>query len=270
MIEEKSTVLVTGATGQTGSRVAAGLRAAGVRIRAVSRSGSVPFDWHDERTWNAALSGVSAAYLVTPMEPDFDAAAVAGLVERATASGVRRLVLLSGLSAGYGSAPMLSREIPVRESGVEWTILRPGAFQQNLLAGAYLHAMQAGELRLPLAPEVRSAYIDVADIADIAVTVLTTEGHSGRVYNLSGPRALSNPDVLDILSRVTGRPIRYIEEPEGEWVARMRSAGVSTEQLNWSLETFAALRRGDYATVYGEVRELLGREPREFSEATRR
>lgn len=265
---EKS-VLVLGATGKTGSRVAAGLRSAGIPVHAASRSGPVRFEWQDDRTWDAVLSGATAAYLVTPMEPDFDAQAVAGLVGRAESAGVRRIVLLSGLSAGYGSTPMLSRETPVRESALEWTVLRPGAFQQNLLTGPYAQAVHNGELRLPFDPDVRSAYIDVADIADAAVEVLTTDGHAGRTYNLSGPRALSFPEVAEILSQVSGRPVRYVEESESEWIAAMRAAGVPGAQLDWSLETFAALHRGEYATVYNDVRGLLGREPREFTELAR-
>ncbi|MEV0082026.1 NAD(P)H-binding protein [Saccharopolyspora sp. NPDC050642] len=256
--------LVLGATGKTGRLVADGLRARGRAVRAAARSAGTRFDWDAPETWPAALDGVRAVYVVTPMKPSFSAGSVASFVAAAETAGIGKLVLLSGLSAGYGSRPMLSREEPVTESALDWTILRPGAFQQNFASRPYPEAVRDGELRLPLGA-ARSAYIDVADIAEVAVETLTTEGHSRRIYELAGPRALSFPEVLEIISRETGLPVRYVDVPVEEWTARMRAAGVSDEQLAWSLETFAALRRGEYAELHKGVQTVLGREPRDFA-----
>lgn len=278
-------VLVLGATGKTGRSVVAGLRAHGIPIRAASRSAGaasvggsagpntnaemVRFDWADPRTWDPALAGVDAIYVVTPMEPDFAAESVTALVDRAQAAGVRRLVLLSGLSAEYGSVPMAARELPVRESGLTWTILRPGAFQQNFAAAPYPQAFRAGELHLPLGPDVRSAYIDAADIAEVAVNALICPEHAGRTYHLAGPRALSFPEALDIISHETGLPIRFVEVPEQQWITTMRAASLPPRQLHWSLETFAALRRGEYATPQGDSHRLLHRTPNDFTDFAR-
>lgn len=261
------TTLVIGATGKTGRLVADGLRAHGVPVRAASRSTGTRFDWDAPETWSAALDGVRAVYLVTPAEPSFRGESVAEFVASAEASGVRKLVLLSGLSAGYGSEPMLSREKPVVASALDWTVLRPGAFQQNFASTPYPEALRDGELRLPLgaAPGPLSAYIDVADIAEVAVEVLTTEGHSQRIYELAGPRALSFPEAMEIISRETGLPVRCVDITAEEWTTRTRAAGASDEQLAWSLETFAALRRGEYAELHRGVRTVLGREPRDFA-----
>ncbi|MCF6468403.1 SDR family NAD(P)-dependent oxidoreductase [Nonomuraea sp. MG754425] len=253
------TVLVLGATGRTGRLVVAGLKARGVRVRAVSRSAPLPFDWDDPGTWGPVADGVTAAYLVTPEDPGFRAGRVGSFLDRA--DGIRRIVLLSGLSAGYGSVPMASREVPVRRPGLDWTILRPGAFQQN-----FVTPPESGELRLPLGPRPRTAPIDVADIADVAVRVLTTDGHAGRTYDLSGPRALSYAELLEIASRRGGRPAVYVDEPVEAWLARMTARGVSEQALNWSLETFEAIRRGVYARLHDGVHQVLGRRPRDFAD----
>ncbi|MGW4965088.1 NAD(P)H-binding protein [Nonomuraea sp. NPDC004186] len=253
-------ILVLGATGRTGCLVVAGLRDRGVPLRAASRSASVRFEWDDARTWGPVVEGVSVIYLVTPEDPVFPAGLVASFLAVARAAGVRRVVLLSGLSAGYGSVPMASRETAVREAGPAWTILRPGAFQQNFatLAGKE-------ELRLPLGPEPYTAPIDVADIADVAVAVLTGAGHEGRIYPLAGPRALSYPELVAIVSRETGRTVVYVDEPVERWTERTKAAGASEAAMNWSLETFDAIRRGEYARLHDGVQRILGRPPREFT-----
>ncbi|MEV0324447.1 NAD(P)H-binding protein [Streptomyces sp. NPDC050658] len=267
-----SPVLVLGATGKTGGLVAAGLRDRGVAVRRAARSladgpDSAHFDWRQPATWERPLTDASALYLVTPMDPDFSPLLVDELITRATAAGVRRVVLLSGLSAGYGSAPMLDRERPVRASTLEWTVLRPGAFIQNFAAEPYLTAVSDGVLRMPLGPGpgAYSAYIDVRDIADVAVTALTRDGHAGHVYDLAGPRALSFAEALATIGDAVGRQVRYEHIPLESWLAEQRAAGVPAPALAWSVETFDALGRGAYAPLHDGVRHVLGREPRDFA-----
>lgn len=248
-------ILVLGATGKTGRLVAGELGRRGLAVRGASRS--LGFDWHAPATWR--LTGVHAAYLVTPQQADFPPELVEDFVTRADAAGVRRLVLLSGLSAGYGSEPMLSRERPVRAARAAWTVLRPGSFSQNFAPGGPYHRE---EVRLPLGPEPRAAFIDVRDIADVAVAALTGDGHEGRTYDLSGPRA---PTFAEALATVSATA-RYVDVPEREWLA----GRTPDAALNWSLETFEAIRRGDYARLRHGVQEVLGRNPRDFAPEVRR
>jgi uncharacterized protein YbjT (DUF2867 family) len=251
----QGTVLVLGATGNTGRLVVEGLRERGRPVRPAARS--LGFDWREPESWQPFLAGAEAVYVVTPMEPDFPAELVSEFVGRADAFGVRRLVLLSGLSAGYGSRPLLSREEPVRAAKAEWTILRPGAFSQNFsLDGVHGPAIRAGEVRMPLGPGPGpySAFIDVRDIADVAVEVLTGEGHAGRVYELAGPRALTYPEAFAMVAEALGRPVRFVNVPLEEWTGHP-----------WSAETYEAIRRGEYAPLHDGVRQVLGREPRDFA-----
>ncbi|MET9943151.1 SDR family oxidoreductase, partial [Streptomyces halstedii] len=127
-----STVLVLGATGKTGRRVVARLRdSAAVTVRPASRSGEVRFDWTLPETWEPALAGADALYLVAPDDPS----PVREFVRQAEASGVRRFVVLSGhgiekAGAEFGQG-MAAAEAAVQETGAAWTLLRPNNFFQN-------------------------------------------------------------------------------------------------------------------------------------------
>lgn len=256
--------------------MAAGLHERGIPIRRASRNptaaaDTVRFDWYDPTSWPRALAGAATVYIVTPMTPDFPAELVAEFAARSAAAGVRRLVLLSGSSAGYGSRPMLSREEALRSAGPSWTILRPGQFSQNFSQGAMRQAVLDGELRWPLGPPPGpgNAFIDIRDVAEVAVATMTGEGHNGQVYTLAGPRALSVPEALAEISAASGRHVSYVEISMDEWLARQRAAGVSRLARRWSLETFEALGRGEYAHLHQGVPLILGRPARDFADYTR-
>ncbi|MFC7585243.1 NAD(P)H-binding protein [Nonomuraea antimicrobica] len=141
-----SSILVTGGTGKTGRRVAALLDRRGVPARVASRSGSVRFDWTDETTWDPALAGVRAVYLVDSQDVGA-AAEVRAFTERAVARGVDRLVLLSArVWAEMGDPAGLAVEKAVREAGVAWTILRPSWFAQNFGEDPLIAGAMAGEI----------------------------------------------------------------------------------------------------------------------------
>ncbi|WP_335334208.1 SDR family oxidoreductase [Actinoalloteichus caeruleus] len=181
-------ILVTGATGRTGRRVARLLGNAGVPVRLAARSGPVRFDWWDQDTWDPALTGAAAVYLV-PLD---GAALTRAFVERAAALGVRRVVLLSGRGVdvpGYlgdgngGGDTHIHGERAVRDSGLEWTILRPGWFAQDFSEGFFREAVLAGEVRLPTG-DGSATFVDAEDIAAVAVAALTEDGHVGETYEL--------------------------------------------------------------------------------------
>ncbi|HWT23871.1 MAG TPA: NAD(P)H-binding protein, partial [Solirubrobacteraceae bacterium] len=200
-------VLVIGATGKTGRRVARRLRALEIPVRDGSRAADPPFDWEDRSTWGPALRGTSAAYvafypdLAVPGAPE----AIEALAGEALAAGCRRLVLLSG--RGEVEAERAERKLAA--SGADWTVLRCSWFMQNFSDGDFADMVLAGELALPAADR-RAPFVDADDVADAAVAALTEPGHAGRVYELTGPRALSHADVAVELSAATGRSIAYV------------------------------------------------------------
>ena len=132
------TILVLGGTGKTGRRVVQRLAERGHPVRPASRSTPIRFDWHDDRTWEPALDGVRAAYLVDSQTGDA-AALLASFTKLAAARGVERLVLLSARDwAVSGGEESLAGERAVQSSGAGWTVLRPTWFQQNFAEEAFL------------------------------------------------------------------------------------------------------------------------------------
>jgi uncharacterized protein YbjT (DUF2867 family) len=256
--------LVLGATGKTGRRVTARLRADGRTVRAASRSSEARFDWTDPSTWDDVVNGVSAVYVIAPDVPgpahDF--------VPRAVAAGVRRFVLLSGRGADtWGDSAfgldMRSAEEAVRASGVEWSILRPTNFDQNFDEDVFHAPIMAGELALP-AHDIVEPFIDADDVADVAVAALTEPGHAGHIYELSGPRGLTFREATEEIARVSGRPVRYVDVSPEEYVAAFVAQGVSPEVANYIGEMFDLMRRGVTAKVTDDVHRVLGRRPRDF------
>ena len=158
-------VLVLGATGKTGRRIVSSLQNLGVPVRSGSRSATPAFDWNNSSTWDACLAGVTRVYinyapdLAMPGATD----AIGELVRRARIAGVKHLVLLSG----RGEEEAQACEAVIKNSGVDWTIVRASWFNQNFSEGAFVEMVQAGRLTLPdvSTPE---PYVDVDDIADVA------------------------------------------------------------------------------------------------------
>ncbi|MGP3976928.1 NmrA family transcriptional regulator [Streptomyces sp. 8N114] len=259
-------VLVLCGTGKNGSRVVERLRERGHPVRVGSRSGQPPFDWESPATWDAALEGVGAVFIVC--QPDVGAPGTADAVrafgKRAARAGVRRLVLLSA----RGEDLALPTEQAVREAGTEWTILRTSWFFQNFSEGVFLPYVMAGELPFP-AGDVREPFIDADDIAQVAVTALTEEGQHGRVHDLTGPRLLSFGEAVAELAAAGGPTVRYVPVPPEEYAEWLAGQGLEPELVAFLSELFTQLMDGRNAVVSDGVREVLGRPARDFGDLAR-
>ncbi|MFP3962959.1 NAD(P)H-binding protein [Actinomadura fulvescens] len=259
----ESTILVLGARGKTGRRVADRLTGLGRPVRAASRT--TGFDLADPATWNAALDGVSAVYLV-PMNEYVDQSVIADFTAAAVAAGVQRIVLLS--ARGVGGKPQPAQEPAeraVRESGVAWTILRPAWFAQNFSEDFFLDPLRAGELALP-AGEGREPFIDAEDIADVAVAALTGEGHAGEIYEISGPEPLSFRTAVELIAEASGREIRYTPLRTAEFVANLTSVGLPAESAEVLAGLLDGIANGVGDHVSDGVRRALGRDSRPFAD----
>jgi len=256
------TTVVLGGTGKTGRRLVRALR--GTPVRAVSRSTQVRFDWSDQDTWASALAGASALYLVAPADP-----ALAGIfVKQATAAGVRRFVVLSG--RGIEQVPdafhgMAAAEAAVRESDAEWTILRANNFNQNFDEDLWHAPLLAGRLALPMG-EVPEPFVDVQDVADVAAAVLTSGGHHGRVYDLTGPRSLTFAEAVTTIAAASGREMRYEEVTPSEYRAALLAERWPEEAADELNAMFAAMRAGHLSPPADGVRTVLGRDPIDFAD----
>ncbi len=255
-------VLVLGATGKTGQRVVRGLQRRGVPVRPGSRAAVPSFDWHDEAGWDACLTGVRAAYIVYTPDLAMPGAtdAVQAFCDRARRQGVGHLVLLSG----RGEAEAQACERIVQASGLAWTIIRASWFFQNFSEGAFITMVRAGQITLPagMTPE---PFVDVDDIADIAVAALSEPGHEGALYEVTGPRLMTFADVARELSQVIGRPISYSDVPHDAFIAELTHSGAPKDVV-WMLDyLFATVLDGRNAHLTDGVERALGRAPRDFS-----
>ncbi|WP_405659865.1 NAD(P)H-binding protein [Streptomyces sp. RK9] len=257
--------LVLGATGKTGRRVVPRLRAAGHTVRAVSRSGETRFDWHDRTTWAPVLDGVTGLYLIAPEDPE----PVDDFVAQAAAAGVRRFVVLSGRGAdvsGESFLPGMARaERAVADARVDWTVVRANNFAQNFSEDFFHAAVLAGRLALPVGDTVEP-FVDVEDIADVVVALLTEEGHSHRVYELSGPRALTYGAAVAEIAEASGRPMRFEAISPEQFLAELTADGVPAAVAQELTDLFTFVAEGHLSSLATGVRDVLGREPRDFTE----
>ncbi|WP_043625166.1 NmrA family NAD(P)-binding protein [Nonomuraea candida] len=256
------TILILGGTGKTGRRIADRLTTLGLPVRVGSRSASPAFDWKDRATWEAALDGVTAAYVSYYPDLAFPGAYddVKAFTELAVRKGVRRLVLLSG----RGEPEAEAGERTVQESGAEWTVVRCAFFMQNFSEDFLLGPVVEGVIALPVA-DMPEPFVDVEDIAEIAVAALTEEGHTGKVYELTGPRLLTFADVAAELSEATGRPISFVRVTPEEYVAGAVAAGVTEEEAHGLVALFGEVLDGRNARLADGVRQALGRPARDFA-----
>lgn len=255
-------VLVTGGTGKTGRRIVQRLREAKIPLRVGSRSAQPAFDWDVETTWIPALAGVDAAYIA--YQPDLAIprapATIQKFVDTAVASGVKKLVLLSG----RGEPEARQCEIIVENSGLEWTVVRASFFAQNFSEGFVLGAIQQGEVILP-AVTVPEPFIDVEDIADVATAALITPDHNGKIYDVTGPRLLTFAEAIAEISQEVRRDIHYIPVPIDAYKQGAEQAGLSKDYL-WLMEyLFTTIFDGRNAHISDGIQQALGRPPRDFA-----
>lgn len=256
------TTLVLGGTGKTGRRVIDGLTALGRPVRNGSRSAVPSFDWTDRGTWAEALEGVASVYVT--YYPDLAVPGAVGDIEAFTGlaveSGVRRIVLLSG----RGEPRAEASERVVRESGMEWTVVRCAWFMQNFSEGYLRDSVMDGVIALP-AGDVAEPFVDVDDIADVVVAALTEDGHAGRSYELSGPRLLTFADAAAELTAALGRPVTYLPVTAAEFAEAAIGQGVPEDEVAMLNDLFAEVLDGRNAYVSDGVREALGRPARDFT-----
>ncbi|HEY9079805.1 NAD(P)H-binding protein [Magnetovibrio sp.] len=258
-----NTILVLGGTGKTGRRIAERLIELGYDTRIGSRSAPTPFDWLDRDTWLAAVRGVNSVYV--SYFPDL---AVPGAVETvqaftdvAVSCGVQKLVLLSG----RGEEEAERAEDVIKNSGVNWTILRASWFSQNFNESFLLDAVRSGVIALPVS-DIGEPFIDVEDIADVAVAALTETGHAGQLYELTGPRLLTFADVAREISAASGRPVRFEYIDAALYIDGLHQHGIDQNFIDLLMYLFNNVLNGRNAYTTDGVQRALGRAPRDFAQ----
>jgi uncharacterized protein YbjT (DUF2867 family) len=272
-------VLVTGATGNTGSVLLRLLEERGVKARAmirherdIARLGSastsaVIGDFDDADSIAAALDGVDSAYLVTPSSANAEAQQIR-FAELAAAANVKHLVKLSQFAADEASPVRFLRyhgavERRIRELGLGYTFLRPNLYFQGFLA---FRAMIANDGRF-FAPigEARVSAVDVRDIALIAAAALTEPGHVGNTYTITGPAAVSHAEIARAIGDAIGRNVTFVDVTPEDFSGALKKLGAPTWQVEGLVEDYAHYARGEAAEALPTVREVTGSEPRDVT-----
>ena len=259
-------IVVTGATGKTGSRVVARLEDLGYNVRRGSRSATPAIDWNNESSWHACLTGAASVYVNYSPDTRVGSATdtISAFVEKARSHGVRRLVLLTGRSETEAQ----DCERIVLESGIESTIVRSAWFNQDFSEGAFLDMVLKGALALP-AGSIGEPFVDLDDLADVAVAALTKDGHAGEIYEVTGPRLLTLGDVATELAQAVGRDISYQEISREAFVTGVAESGAPEEFVYAMDYLFSVVMDGRNSHLSDGVTRALGRPPKDFSDFAR-
>jgi uncharacterized protein YbjT (DUF2867 family) len=274
-------IAVTGATGKLGGKVARGLAARGVPQRLVLRDPSraprlehsevvaVP-SYGDTAAMRDGLRGVDTLFLVSGREQQDRAAEHASAIDAAVAAGVERIVYTSFQAAAPDSTFTFGRDHYHTEEHIRSTGLRSTFLRDNLYLD-YLPLFVAGDdvIRGP-AGSGRVAAVARDDVADVAVGVLTTEGHDGQAYDVTGPNAFTMAEAAAELSRAWGRPITYEAETLEQARASRAGSGAEAWEIEGWVTSYAAIAHGDLERVSDTVERIAGHTPRSLAELLQR
>jgi uncharacterized protein YbjT (DUF2867 family) len=274
-------ILVTGATGLNGSALVRLLSAKGVSVRALVRNTAkaeelsalpgveiVEGDMARPETLTGALRGIDRAMLISSSDPAM-LDVQSNFIEAAKKAGVKHVVKLSGIMPEIDSPFRFARmhgeiERRLEASGMAFTHLRAGEFMP-----AYFRQVPSivakGALFLPMG-DAKIAMIDIADIAEVAATVLTSDGHAGKIYPLTGPDALSMAEVAEKLSAATGKRIQYMNVAPDDAKRAQLAAGVPPFLADALAELFAERRKGKESQVSPIMQTVFGRRATSFDE----
>ena len=263
-------VLVLGATGTTGSRVAAFLARREVAVRRATRTPGVPgqvrFDWADRATYAPALRGVSAVYLIAPLADADPVASVEPFLAEAARQGVRRVVQLSSSAVPEGAPGLGEVHRLVRATSPEWAVLRPSWFMQNF-TGDHLLARDARAGEIVTATGVgRVAFVDAGDIAAVAGHALTDESPHNTEHVLTGPESLSYAEAAAIVARRLGHPVRHRSVTAAELAERLADRGMPTAYATVLAALDTGIAAGAEDRVTDTVTRVTGHPPRGFRE----
>lgn len=274
-------IVVTGATGNIGRNLVQHLAAAGERVTAVSRANkdiAVPdgvrhrrADLAEPESLSPAVENADALFLLLTGPQLVTGPDPARFIEVAAAGGVKKVVLLS--SQATGTRPELASharlhafESALQRSELDWTILRPTGFFSNTYA--WIESIRAQQLIAAPFADIALPAIDPGDIAEVAATVLRTDGHSGRTYELTGPAAISPRQQARAVEDALGTPLRFVEltrEQARSGMLRFMPEDVADGTLDILGTPTSAEQQ-----VSADVERVLGRPATSYAEWARR
>lgn len=270
-------IVVTGAAGKTGHAVIRALTNRGAAVRAfvyrpeyvaavtaLGAQEAVVGDFRDDAAMAQAVRGSRAVYHICPnMNPD-EIEIGRRVIAATRQAGVGRFVYHSVLHPQVEAMPHHWHKMRVEEmlfaSGLDFTIVQPAAYMQNILGGRTTIEAE-GVYRVPYPVDTRLSLVDLADVAEVTATVLTEAGHHGATYELAGPENPSQRAVAAMLSRAVGRPIEARQISIDDWTAGAKQAGLGAYQIETLVKMFRYYERYHFEGNPNVLGWLLGRPP---------
>ena len=257
------TVLLTSGFGKTGRAIAERLSVQGLGFCAASRTTPTKFDWKDKATWPTALKGKKSVYLC--FAPDIvlpgSRQCISDFIKTAEQYDCEKLVLLSCRGVEEAEAC----ETIVHQSNLETTVVRSSWFFQNFLEDDFARMITEGALTLPSA-DIEEPYIDVEDVADVIVKVLTEAGHTGKTYEITGSQSLSFRQMAKEMSDAFGRTIQLCDTPHRKFVFDLAGSSAPSEVI-WLFDfLFDYILDGRNSRPTNRFFGLMGRHPRSIQE----
>jgi uncharacterized protein YbjT (DUF2867 family) len=274
------TILVTGATGNVGSQVVKQLSSFSGIVRAAVQSKNraddikntkaelVEMNFNNSETIEAAFKGIQKLFLLTPFVPDMVEMSK-NLIREAKKADVNHIVKQSAFGSDLEDGITMNKlhrqvEEAIESSGINYTFLRPMSFMQNYL-GLSNSIKSQGVFYAPLI-DSRTSFVDLRDIAAVAVEALTKSGHENKAYNITGPEAVSNYDIANILSKTTGRKITYVNISDDDARKGMKENGMQEWTINALMELYNFQKAGKASHVSLDVERVTNRKPISFEQ----
>jgi len=258
-----SNILIIGGTGKTGRRVLEQLQNQGIEPRIGSRSASPSFDWDDKSTWTNALNGVERMYVTYYPDLAVPGAkkAIQELTQLAKATGVKKMVLLSG----KGETEAEACEKIVMDSGLDYTIVRASWFNQNWSESFFLEPILSGEVALPLS-DVLIPFVDANDIAEVAATVLLDDSYNGEIVEVTGPELINFKDAVEMIAKASNRSLNFYDITLQQYIDGMKQLQIPSDVV-WLIEYLFShvLTNPNNQLVVNDVERVLGRKAKPFS-----
>ncbi|MBM9546956.1 NAD(P)H-binding protein [Leptospira sp. 201903074] len=257
----KPFTLIIGSSGKTGSRILSRLEQLDYPVRLGSRNAKPSFDWEKPENWESVIQGVTQVYI--SFQPDLavpsSLASIQQLVDICKKNQVKRLVLLSG----RGEPEARACEQVVQNSGLEWTILRASWFFQNFSEGMFLDQILGGPVLFPRV-SASEPFVDLDDLADLAVESLITDKHRNRLYELTGPELWNFKDAFQTIAEVTNQNISFEELPLDDYIQTLKEWGLPEDTIWLVNYLFRTVLDGRNESVVKDLELALGREPKDF------
>ena len=271
-----STILITGATGNVGCEVVKQLSLSNVNIIAGTRNPDKAkakgwknveirtFDYDNPDSIAKALEGVDKLFLISPMIHPDNERRLKTTIDLAPKAGVSYIINLAAMGVEHSDNPMHRVEQYIEKSGIPYTFLRPNWFMQNFVTFLRDPIVHQQGIFLP-AGDAKTSFIDIRDIAAVAVQVLTKDIHKNKAYTLTGPESLDHNQVAQKINKISGKSVKYVALSEDDTRKALLAAGWPEENVTGMLYLYSAVRAGYVAAVAPDVKNVLGRDPITFA-----